>query len=72
MLSQSESRDFWIRWSPYELSVGRGLTVDSDLIESETHPAPLVLNYNLRVFVNKPGNYALITIHYGTCCKIIK
>ena len=38
MLSQTEYRDFWLRWSPYELSVGRGLTVDSGLIESETHP----------------------------------
>ena len=67
VLSRSEYRDFWIRWSPYELSVGRGLTVDSGLIESETHPAAVVLNYNLRVYVHKAGNFAWITVHYGVC-----
>ena len=41
--------------------------MDSGLIESETHPAPVVLNYNLRVYVHKAGNFAWITIHYGVC-----
>ena len=65
MLSATEFRDFWIRWSPYELSVGRGLTVDSGLIESETHPNPVEQNFNLRVFTHGPGNTATITFHYG-------
>ena len=41
--------------------------MDSGLLESETHPAPVVLNYNLRVYVHKAGNFAWITIHYGVC-----
>ena len=68
VLSRSENRDFWIRWSPYELSVGRGLAVDSGLIESETHPAPVEQNFDLRAFVNKRGNFAWMTIHYGMYC----
>ena len=64
-MSRNEYRSLWIRWSPYELSVGRGLTVDSELIESETHPSPVEQNFNLRVFTHGPGNYAWLTVHYG-------
>ena len=60
-----------MRWSPYELSVGRGLTVDSGLIESETHPTPVVLNYNLRVFTVNI-DVAHVTINYGMCFQFLQ
>ena len=65
VMSRNENRNFWIRWSPYEFSVGRGLTVDSGLIESETHPAPIVSNYSFRAFTYGPGNFAWLSVHYG-------
>ena len=40
--------------------------MDSGLIESETHPAPVVQNYNLRIFVIN-NDYMRITINYGNC-----
>ena len=65
ILSKTEARDFWLRWSPDELSIGRGLRVDSQLIESEVHPAPVELNLNLKVYTLGFNNDVEVTIHYS-------
>ena len=64
VLSPTEETSYWIRWSPYELSVGRGLTVDSEVIASGTHQEPNVTNYHLLVST-KDNEWANITINYG-------
>ena len=49
VLSPTEETSYWVRWNPYELSIGRGLIVESEVIASGTHQEPNVADYHLMI-----------------------
>ena len=62
ILTRDTFRDIWLRWSPYELSFGRGSAVDSGMISSETHPTPSQVDLTLHVYT-KDYNWFYVTVH---------
>ena len=59
-----EERSFWLRWSPYEVSAGRGLTVGSDPMASAFHFDPKENVYQIGI-LNANGQWSDVLIHVG-------
>ena len=69
ILSSTEERSFWLRWSPHEVSLGRGLTVGDQLMASKSHPDPQGDVYKMSI-QNSYG-WANVTIHVDLVIHIL-